>query len=212
MAPSGVKLRIGGYTGAHVTPLSNYSPGRAVLTADAFRRRRLGKHLHRKAILHLGAMVYFALLILVIFRGPLGSGAAGLVFAFAGWRYLINRRQLDFLREAAITLGESVVNEHRLERSVYHIVMSYTFEGRTYSSQREIDQADHVAVLSREINLYALFDRRNPGKILSYRAGSVMPRWLTSRSEEGGAGEHVAQRPRLGQLDAQAREEVGIDG
>jgi hypothetical protein len=148
--------------------------------------------MHRKAIMHFGAMVPFALLLFVTFRGPLGIGAGGLLVAFAGWRYVVSRRRMDFLREAPITLGESLVSKFRLQRDVYRIVMSYTFEGRTFSSPREIDQADHFAVLSREISLYALFDCRNPGKMLSYRAGSVMPRWLKSRSEEGVAYERVA--------------------
>ena len=176
-----------------MTPLPNYSPARPVLTANAFRRRQLGKPLHRKAIVHFLAMVPLALLLVVIFRGPLGIGTGGLLFAFAGWRYLMSRRLMDFLREAPITLGESLVSKFPLERSVYRIVMSYTFEGRTYSSPQEIDQADHVAVLSWEIGLYALFDYRNPGKMLSYRAGSVIPRWLKSRSEEGVACERIAQ-------------------
>jgi len=163
-----------------------------VLTANAFRRRQLGKHLHRKAIMHFLATVPFALLFFVIFRGPLGIGAGGLLFAFAVWRYIVSRRRMNFLREAPIALGESLVSKFRLKRSVYRIVMSYTVEGRTYSCPREIDEEDHLAVLSREISLYAIFDYREPGKMLSYRAGSVVPRWLKSRSEEGVACERVA--------------------
>jgi hypothetical protein len=134
-------------------------------------------------IMHFLAVVPLALLLFVIFRSPLGIGAGVLLFAFAGWRYIMGRRPMDFLREAPITLGELLVSKFRVKRSVYRIVMSYTFEGRTYSSPQEIDQEDHLAVLSREISLHALFDCRNPGKMLSYHAGSVMPRRLKSRSE-----------------------------
>ena len=164
-----------------------------MLTANAFRRRQLGKPLHRKAITHFLAVGAFALLLSVIFSGPLEIGVAGLLFAFAGWRYIMNRRRMDFLREAPIALGESLVSKFRLKRSVYRIVMSYTVEGRTYSCPREIDEEDHLAVLSREISLYAIFDYREPGKMLSYRAGSVIPRWLKSRSEEAVACERLAQ-------------------
>ena len=211
MAHSDGKFRIGGSTADHVTPRSNYSHIRPVLSANARRQRRLEKHLHRKAIRYFLAMVAFALLSYVIFRGPVGVGVAPLFFGFGGWRYIVNRQQMDFLREAPISLGETLLSKFRLKRSVYRAVMSYTFEGRTYSNPQEIHQADHAAVLSREISLYALFDYRTPGKMLSYRAGSVVPRWLKSRSEKGGAGDLVAQRPRLAQLGAEERKEVGVD-
>ena len=191
---------------------SNHSLARSLLKPDASRRRRLGKQLHRKAIVHFWATVPAALLVFGIFRGPLGIGAAGLVVAFAAWRYLVNRRRLDFLEKAPITLGESVLSKLRLKRRTYRIVMSYTFEGRRYSSQQTINQADHAAVLRREIGLYALFDRRHPGKMLSYRAGSVIPRWLQGRAVKIDAYAQVIHRPHFRQLRAEEREEVRAKG
>lgn len=194
-----------------MTSLSNYSHVRPVLTASAYRRRHLGKRLHRKAIAHLLATVAVALLLCVVFRGPLAFGAGGLLFAVAGWRYLLSRRQIDFLKEAPITLHESLVSESRFPRNVYRVVMSYTFEGRTYSSPQKIALADYGSALSREISLYAVFDHRNPGKMLSYRAGSVIPRWLTTRSKEGVACERFTERPLFRQVRAEKREEIGVD-
>ena len=134
--------------------------------------------------MHFLAWAVCAVLTVWIFRNPPGIGAGGFLFAFATWRYILNRRLSNFLEEAPITLGESPVTRFRWERNVYRLVMSYAFEGRTYSSQGKVDQADHAAVLNREMSLYAIFDRRNPGKMLSYRTGVVIPRWLKSRSEK----------------------------
>lgn len=159
------------------------SYARPVLTADTLRQRRLAKPLHRKAITHFYVMVAVALLASLALRGPLAIAVWVLPFAFVGWRFFAIRRQMNFLSETPITLEESFVSESRLKQCPYRIVMCYNFAGRTYSSPREIDQDDHMAVLSSERSLYALFDRRNPGKMLSYRTGSAMPRWHKSRAE-----------------------------
>lgn len=172
-------------TEAHMTAsLSRQSYARPVLTADALRQRRLAKPLQRKAIRQFSVMAAFALLASVALPAPLVMAVWALPFAFVGWRFLAIQRQMNFLSEVPITLEQSFASESRLKQCPYRIVMNYTFEGRIYSSPREIDQDDHMAVLNLERSLYALFDRRNPGKILSYRTGPVLPRWLKSRSED----------------------------